>query len=87
MADHLGSANVVTNATGSIEDESDYVPFGGERVITNTVPQSYKFTGKERDGESGLDNFGARYNSSAWAASCLPIRSTLKEAAFWTRNF
>lgn len=26
---------------------------------------TYKFTGKERDAESGLDNFGARYNSSA----------------------
>jgi RHS repeat-associated protein len=25
---------------------------------------SVQFTGKERDGESGLDNFGARYNSS-----------------------
>ena len=25
----------------------------------------YKFTGKERDSESGLDNFGARYNSSS----------------------
>src|SRR6266853_630779 len=24
----------------------------------------YKFTAKERDTESGLDNFGARYNSS-----------------------
>src|SRR6266446_3228107 len=26
---------------------------------------AHKFTGKERDSESGLDNFGARYNSSA----------------------
>jgi len=25
----------------------------------------HKFTGKERDSESGLDNFGARYNSSS----------------------
>jgi RHS repeat-associated protein len=25
---------------------------------------AHKFTAKERDGESGLDNFGARYNSS-----------------------
>jgi len=25
---------------------------------------NYKFTGKERDSESGLDNFGARYDSS-----------------------
>jgi hypothetical protein len=24
----------------------------------------HKFTGKERDSESGLDNFGVRYNSS-----------------------
>jgi RHS repeat-associated protein len=26
---------------------------------------AYKFTGKERDSESGLDNFGARYDSSS----------------------
>jgi RHS repeat-associated protein len=26
---------------------------------------AYKFTAKERDSESGLDNFGARYNSSS----------------------
>jgi RHS repeat-associated protein len=26
---------------------------------------THKFTGKERDGESGLDNFIARYNSSS----------------------
>ena len=26
---------------------------------------AYKFTGKERDAESGLDNFGARYYASA----------------------
>jgi hypothetical protein len=29
----------------------------------------YKFTGKERDAESGLDNFGARYDSSALGVS------------------
>jgi RHS repeat-associated protein len=27
--------------------------------------RGYKFTGKERDNESGLDNFGARYNASS----------------------
>ena len=32
--------------------------------LCNRVPQNYKFTGKERDTESGLDNFGARYDSS-----------------------
>jgi RHS repeat-associated protein len=28
------------------------------------APSAYKFTGKERDSESGLDNFGARYYAS-----------------------
>ncbi len=29
------------------------------------LPQNYKYTGKERDSESGLDNFGARYDASS----------------------
>ncbi len=28
------------------------------------LAQHYKFNGKERDTESGLDNFGARYDTS-----------------------
>jgi RHS repeat-associated protein len=64
FSDHLGSANVVTSSTGGIQDESDYYPFGGERAITNSDPNNYKFTGKERDTESNLDNFGARSDSS-----------------------
>ena len=66
FSDHLGSANVVANgANGTIEEDSDYYPYGGELVFTNNVPQNYKFTGKERDTESGLDMFGARYYSSS----------------------
>jgi RHS repeat-associated protein len=34
-------------------------------AITNSDPNNYKFTGKERDTESGLDSFGARYDSSS----------------------
>lgn len=41
----------------------------------------YKFTGKERDTESGLDNFGARYDASSlgrfmtpdWAAKATAV--------------
>ena len=67
FSDQLGSSNVVTNADGTlIEEESDFYPFGGERILTDLLPdQQYKFTGKERDPESGLDYFGARYYSSA----------------------
>ena len=66
FSDHLGSADVVTDAAGNIQEESDYYPFGGERVVTDLgIGNNYKFTGKERDPETGLDNFGARYNASA----------------------
>ncbi len=64
LSDRLGSATVVTNQTAGIEEESDFAPFGQEKVITNSIPQNYKFTGKERDPESGLDNFDARYFAS-----------------------
>src|SRR6202035_2687673 len=65
FSDHLGSHSLVTDSSGSIQNESDYYPYGGEMVITNSDPVNHhKFTGKERDAESGLDNFGARYNAS-----------------------
>jgi len=66
LSDHLGSSNVVTNASGQIQNESDYFPYGGEYVIQqNLSSQHYKFTGKERDTESGNDYFGARYYASS----------------------
>jgi RHS repeat-associated protein len=55
----------VTNATGGLLDDSDFYPFGGERVVASSSGNRYKFTGKERDGESGLDFFGARYFGSS----------------------
>jgi len=64
-ADHLGSTDVVTNAAGTIVKESDYYPYGGEIPIITGDSNRYKFNGKERDSESNLDNFGARYNASS----------------------
>ena len=46
------------------EEESDFYPYGGEIKLCDRKPQSYKFTGKERDTETGLDNFGKRYFGS-----------------------
>ncbi len=48
-------------------DKLDYLPYGELFSYTpacTAADTSHKFTGKERDGESGLDNFGARYDSS-----------------------
>lgn len=63
--DHLNSTSIVTDAVGNIQNESDYYPYGGEMVITGSDSNRYKFTGKERDNESGLDNFGKRYFGSS----------------------
>jgi RHS repeat-associated protein len=65
FSDHLGSESVTTSSTGTIQKEADYYPYGGELLVSGSDPNNYKFTGKERDAESGLDNFGARYDASA----------------------
>ena len=75
FSDNLGSTSLVTDALGTMAScngytsgqfESDYYPYGGEMSICNNLgDQNYKFTGKERDAESGLDNFGKRYDASS----------------------
>jgi RHS repeat-associated protein len=65
FSDHLGSASAVTSSVGTITAESDYYPYGGEIVVTSGDTNHYKFTGKERDAESGLDYFGARHYASS----------------------
>jgi RHS repeat-associated protein len=64
FADHLGSARVITNSSGTILDDSDFTPFGVEMSHSSGSGNRYKFTGKERDSESGLDNFTARFYAS-----------------------
>jgi RHS repeat-associated protein len=66
LADHLGSSrmSVVPSGTNTltVEEDLDYTPYG--IVASGTASDHYQFTGKIRDSESGLDNFGARYNAS-----------------------
>jgi len=69
--DHLGNARIVYGNNGGW-DQSDFYPFGGERVISSQVGSRYKFTGKERDSESNLDYFGARYMSSQYGRFMTP---------------
>jgi RHS repeat-associated protein len=70
FADSLGSSRYVFSLAGG--NDSDFYPFGGERVISTGTLNHYKFTGKERDSESGLDNFGARYDSSQYGRFMTP---------------
>jgi RHS repeat-associated protein len=61
--DLLGTSRVMVQANGTLCYDADFTPFGGEQAYTSTCAQNYKFEGKERDTETGNDDFGARYYS------------------------
>jgi RHS repeat-associated protein len=74
--DPLGSTRIVTDQQGAVVSRRDYLPFGEEIPVSWGVRAAIggygatdgikkRFTSKERDLESGLDYFGARYHSGA----------------------
>jgi RHS repeat-associated protein len=81
VEDMLGSSRVVTSNTGVVCYDADFYPYGGERAYTDTCTQNnYKFTGKERDSESGNDYFGARYYASTMGRFMSPDWSSTPAA-------
>jgi RHS repeat-associated protein len=61
--DGIGSVRAVTDSNGTVVTRHDYYPFGEE--YGGAQPgDARRFTGQERDGETGLDEFGARYYRS-----------------------
>ena len=66
-SDHLGGASWITDYNGEPIQYIHYMPYGELWVNqrNSTYDERYKFTGKERDEETGYDFFGARNYSSA----------------------
>ena len=77
VADQLGTPRIIFDQSGALATASrhDYLPFGEELFAGTggrTSAQGYsasdgirqRFTQKERDNETGLDYFGARYYAS-----------------------
>jgi RHS repeat-associated protein len=60
LDDHLGTTQVELADGGWPLWQGQFTPFGSE-LPDGPTTMHYKFTGKERDAESGIDNFGARY--------------------------
>lgn len=58
--DAIGSVRMITDATGTVLARYDFAPFG-EKWDPQPNPDRLQFSGKERDTETGLDYFGARY--------------------------
>ena len=64
-SDHLGSASYITDDVGDPTQHLVYLPFGEDWVDmkynTSQFDTPYKFNGKEKDPETGLHYYGARY--------------------------
>jgi RHS repeat-associated protein len=79
FGNHLGSASLELDEQAQIISYEEYAPYGSStyqavRSQTETAKR-YRYTGMERDEESGLSYHGARYYSpwlGRWA-SCDPI--------------
>ncbi len=64
--DALGSVRAITEQNAAVIERHDYLPFGEEWNPPPSI-DARKFTGKERDVETGYDYFGARYLSAKTA--------------------
>ena len=66
-SDHLGGANWITDSVGRPVQFIHYMPFGEMwyNQQGSAYNERFKFTGKERDDETGYDFFGARYYASS----------------------
>jgi uncharacterized protein RhaS with RHS repeats len=57
--DHLGSTAVLTNQSGLLVEGTTYDPWG--KVKAGGVLSKFQYTGQEKDTESGLNYYNARF--------------------------
>jgi len=95
-SNHLGSACLELDDRAAIISYEEYHPYGTSayrtmKSDTEAPPKRYRYTGMERDEESGLDYFGGRHFSALLAVwlSCDPagdVTSAANAYAFCSRN-
>lgn len=59
--DHLGSINVVTDASGAQVQLLDYFPFGAQRISSGTQSSQRQYIGEYFDVDTDLSYLNARY--------------------------
>ena len=57
--DHLGSNSVLTNQSGQVVEKTSYEPYG--EVKAGGTKSKWGYTGQEKDSETGLNYYDARY--------------------------
>lgn len=60
LEDHLGTSSVMLDFNGDLINREEYYPFG-ETCFGAFAKKRYRYVGKEKDSESGLYYYGARY--------------------------
>ncbi|NER46040.1 MAG: hypothetical protein F6J92_04995 [Symploca sp. SIO1A3] len=66
LENHLGSATMEVDGEGQIISYEEYFPYGGTAFVAGqslaeVKLKHYRYSGKERDGSTGLYYYGARY--------------------------
>jgi RHS repeat-associated protein len=80
LDNHLGSASLELDGAGQVISYEEYYPYGSTsyqagRSVAEVSLKRYRYTGKERDEETGLAYHGARYYApwlGRWT-SCDPL--------------
>jgi RHS repeat-associated protein len=89
FGDHLGSASLEFDDQAQIISYEEYTPYGSTsyQAVSKDIKAAakrYRYTGKERDEETGLYYHGARYYApwlGRWT-SCDPVRTENRKNAF-----
>lgn len=82
--DPAGTPLSMTNSSGTVVWRADYKPFGEEQSVTATAPNDKRFVGKEKDEETGLSYFGARYENARIGRFIAP--DPVRAVDQWTSN-
>ena len=85
---HLGSAGLELDENADIISYEEYHPFGttsyrSGKTETETSQKRYKYVGKERDEETGLYYYGARYYA-AWLCRFVSVDPLQFEYPYYT---
>ena len=83
MVNQLGSSVGLLSSAGAVLSTQDIAPFG--QIFAGGTGDIYQFTGKERDTESGLDYFGARYYGSSMGRFMSPDWASKPEAVPYSK--
>lgn len=87
LDNHLHSASLELDEQAQIISYEEYYPYGNTsyKAVRNQTetPRRYRYCGKERDEESGLDYFGNRYYAT-WLSRWLSVDPLADERPQWT---